>query len=125
MNDSIADTDLNEVSTPETPEEPTGNGQDVGETGGSSWYQTLFADAPTDNGGYESHALNYDGNESTSKIIRGVEGIAGNLNKSVILIGIGLLEKFNEQMSSESDQEEQEQVEEQENENSGFGVELE
>jgi len=115
MSDSIAETELNSVSTPETESEPKGNGQEVVENKGSSWLEKLLADAPDDDGTYETHALNFDRSESTSKIIRGVEGIAGNLNKAVILIGIGLLEKFNEHMDSEDeDQDEQEQPEDQE-----------
>lgn len=107
MSDSIADTELNSVSTPETESEPKGNGQEVPENTSSSWLDKLLADAPEDDGSYQTHALNFDRSESTSKIIRGVEGIAGNLNKAIILIGIGLLEKFNENMSEGSEEPEE------------------
>lgn len=106
MSDSIADTEINEVSDGETGSIPEGNGQDVPGNTGNSWVDKLLADAPVDDGSYTSHALNYDGSESTAKIIRGIEGFAGNLDKALVLIAIGLLEKFNENMDSGSQDEE-------------------
>ena len=52
---------------------------------------------------YQGHALNYDGEISTSRIIRGTEGLLGNMDKAVVDVIVGLLqkaskawEKFNE-----------------------------
>jgi len=99
MSDSIADTSMNEVSTGETSSEPQGSGQETVDTTGSSWLDKLMADAPPDDGTYRDHALNYDKSESTAKIIRGFEGFLGNLDKAVVLIGIGVVQKYQEAMT--------------------------
>ena len=50
---------------------------------------------------YVSHPLNYDGKNSTGRIIRGTEGIIGNLDKAVIDLIMGLVQKFNETFGKE------------------------
>jgi len=42
---------------------------------------------------YNTHALNYDGDDSTSRIIRGTEGIVGSLDKAVVDILVGIFQK--------------------------------
>lgn len=107
MSDSIADTDLNEVSTDKTTSDPTPGGQETTENKGGNWFDSLLADAPEDDGGYIDHALNFDKTESTAKIVRGIEGFIGNLDKAIVLILIGLLEKFNENMDTEKNEQDE------------------
>lgn len=112
MSDSIADTSLNDVSTSETTSESNPNGQDVVTNEGSSWLDKLLADAPPDDGGYIDHALNFDQTESTAKIIRGIEGFTSDLNKAIVLILIGVVEKYKENMSKDHDESENPESEE-------------
>lgn len=107
MSDSIADTVINEEQAQANPENT-----DViqGETSeqvsqGTNWRDILLADAPMDDGTYQSHALNWDNQESTGKIIRGFEGITGNLNKAVILIVMGVIQKVTEYQEGENQEE--------------------
>lgn len=51
---------------------------------------------------YKDHALNFSGKESIAKILRGMEGIAGNLNRAVILIALGLIELYQEKTGKAS-----------------------
>ena len=43
---------------------------------------------------YQSHPLNYDGDESTSRIIRGASGLLGNLDKASVDILVGVFKKM-------------------------------
>jgi len=66
-----------------------------------TWLRIIWADSPEKAlEEYKTHALNYDGKESTSRIIKGFEGVFGNLNKAIIDLGIGLGQKLNEWVSS-------------------------
>jgi len=59
------------------------------------WLKILWADSkdkPLSD--YTGHALNTDGSESTSRIIRGVEGLLGSVDKAVIDIAVGTFQKI-------------------------------
>jgi len=45
---------------------------------------------------YKDHALNWDKKESTGKIIKGLEGLSGNLDRAVIDLGVGICQKIAE-----------------------------
>jgi len=45
---------------------------------------------------YTNHVLNWDKKESTGRIIRGLEGLAGNLDRAIIDVGIGICQKIGE-----------------------------
>ncbi len=45
---------------------------------------------------YIDHPLNFDGMKSTARILRGLTGIAGELDYALIDIGLGALEKIKE-----------------------------
>lgn len=45
---------------------------------------------------YREHVLNWDNKDSTSRLIRGTEGIIGSLDKAVIDIFVGVIQKVNE-----------------------------
>lgn len=45
---------------------------------------------------YIEHPLNFDGEKSTARILRGLTGIAGELDYALIDIGLGCLEKIKE-----------------------------
>lgn len=49
---------------------------------------------------YKDHALNWDKKDSTGKIIKGLEGLAGNLDRAVIDIGVGIAQKIGEFFNS-------------------------
>ena len=49
---------------------------------------------------YNKHALNWDKTPSTGKIIRGLEGMMGTLDKAVIDFGVGICQKIAELFSS-------------------------
>lgn len=74
--------------------EPT---EEVTEEAESIWQRILSADSrdmPISE--YSVHPLNFDGKESTGRIIKGFEGILGNLNKAVVDIAIGVIQKVME-----------------------------
>lgn len=110
MPDSIADTSIGEEQAQSNAGEPDviQGEAPAEETGGTSWMDILLADAEPDDGTYESHALNWDRTESTAKIIRGAEGMLGNLNKAIILILIGVVQKVTEYQEGEDEPEEPE-----------------
>ena len=61
------------------------------------WKKILFADtADKPIGNYRTHALNYDNKDSTGRIIRGFEGMIGNLDKAIIDVGVGIIQKISE-----------------------------
>lgn len=45
---------------------------------------------------YIDHPLNFDNTKSTARILRGLTGIAGELDYAIIDIGLGCLEKIKE-----------------------------
>lgn len=45
---------------------------------------------------YIDHPLNFDGEKSTARILRGLTGIAGELDYAIIDIGLGVIEKIKE-----------------------------
>jgi len=58
------------------------------------WKRIIWADSPKkDLTSYSGHPMNYDNSNSTARIIRGMEGIAGSLDKAVIDILVGIIEK--------------------------------
>ena len=64
------------------------------ETPVPNWLKALGSDSPDkDISAYTTHPLNFDGQDSTGRIIRGCEGIIGNLNKSIIDIIVGVTQK--------------------------------
>jgi hypothetical protein len=110
MTDSIADTSIEEEmaqSNPENTDVIQGEAPEAGSSG-TSWQDILLADAPQDDGTYQSHALNWDNQESTGQIIRGFEGITGNLNKALILIVMGVIQKVSEYQEGDKEQENEE-----------------
>lgn len=48
---------------------------------------------------YIDHPLNFDGAKSTARILRGLTGIAGQLDYALIDIGLGCFEKIKEKRS--------------------------
>jgi len=48
---------------------------------------------------YSSHALNWDNKESTGRIIRGFEGLIGNLDRAFIDVLVGTFQKIGELFS--------------------------
>jgi len=42
---------------------------------------------------YRAHVLNWDGEPSTSRIVRGITGIFGSLNYALIDLGLGIIQK--------------------------------
>jgi len=61
------------------------------------WERIIKADSPDKPlSDYRNHALNWDGKESTSRIIKGFEGIIGNLDKAVVDVAIGTIQKIME-----------------------------
>ena len=43
---------------------------------------------------YGNHALNFDGKESTGKIIRGTEGLVGSLDRAIVEVVVGTIQKI-------------------------------
>lgn len=105
MSDSIANTSIEEEMAQANPENTDViQGEASAEVSeGTTWRDILLADAPADDAKYQSHALNWDNQESTAKIIRGFEGITGNLNKAVLLIVMGVIQKVTEYQESEKE----------------------
>ena len=65
------------------------------------WLQLLLADSPDKTiAEYGAHPLNFDGSVSMGRIIRGTEGMLGSLNKAVIDIVVGVVQKISEIMKS-------------------------
>ena len=65
--------------------------------GKSNWERILTATSPDKKIElYSDHVLNYDGKDSTGRIIRGSEGIAGSLDKAIIDIVVGVIQKGRE-----------------------------
>jgi len=59
-----------------------------------NWLKALGSDSPDKEiSAYTNHPLNFDGEDSTGRIIRGCEGIIGNLNKSIVDIAVGVIQK--------------------------------
>lgn len=50
---------------------------------------------------YADHALNWDNRESTGRIIKGIEGIVGNMDKAVVNLVIGVFQKISEFFSKD------------------------
>lgn len=48
---------------------------------------------------YRNHALNWDGKDSTGRIIRGTEGMLGGLDKAILDVIVGCIQKVNEFLS--------------------------
>ena len=66
-----------------------------------TWVKVIWADSGVKPlAEYRKHALNWDSTESTSRIIKGVEGILGNLDKAVIDIAVGVGQKINAWLKS-------------------------
>lgn len=51
---------------------------------------------------YQDHALNFDGSDSTGRIIKGLEGLLTNLNRAIIVLVIGVVEKYSEKRKNDS-----------------------
>ena len=45
---------------------------------------------------YVEHALNWDQKESTGRIIKGIEGLVGNMDKAIVNLVIGVFQKISE-----------------------------
>lgn len=45
---------------------------------------------------YRTHALNWDGKDSTGRIVKGTEGMLGSLDKAIIDLLVGCVQKVNE-----------------------------
>lgn len=45
---------------------------------------------------YAEHALNWDGKTSTGRIVRGVEGLSGDMNRAIIDVAVGVCQKLAE-----------------------------
>lgn len=70
--------------------------QDKKPTSGKSVFEWIVT-TPSPNktlDSYGEHVLNYDGDESTSRIIRGTEGLLGNLDKASLDIVVGIFKKI-------------------------------
>ena len=67
------------------------------------WMKILTAESPKKEvNEYLNHPLNFDQDKSTGKIIRGAEGIIGNLDRAIIDILIGVIEKLFKMFESKS-----------------------
>lgn len=100
MTDSIADTseDLNEVEADLEGLQslPGGNpnGQDVGENG-ADLVDFLKSKSPEKKlEQYQGHTLDFDGSESTRRLIRGLEGLLGATNYALADLVIGVAQKI-------------------------------
>ncbi len=49
---------------------------------------------------YGNHALNFDGKDSTGKIIRGTEGLVGSLDRAIVEVVVGTIQKIVEVVKS-------------------------
>jgi|SaaInl7_200m_RNA_FD_contig_71_924158_length_994_multi_4_in_0_out_0_2 hypothetical protein len=72
----------------------TNDTQRIPQQGLSNWQRIIQATSPPKSiESYADHPLNFDSTPSTGRIIRGSEGIIGDLDKAVVDIIIGLIEK--------------------------------
>ena len=70
-----------------------------------NWWKALSSDSPNKEiGEYLAHPLNFDNTQSTGRIIRGLEGIIGNLNKSVVDIAVGVMQKVAKMFERKAEQ---------------------
>jgi len=64
------------------------------------WRRILEADSsPKPLGEFMNHPLNFDQSSSTARIIKGLEGIVGNLDKAIVDVVIGVIQKVYEWIS--------------------------
>jgi len=64
------------------------------------WRRILEADSsPKPISEYMNHPLNFDNSVSTGRIIKGLEGIVGNLDKAIVDVAIGIIQKVYEWIS--------------------------
>lgn len=71
-----------------------------------NWWKALSSDSPNKEiGEYMAHPLNFDSTPSTGRIIRGLEGIIGNLNKSMVDIAVGMMQKIAKMFERKAEQE--------------------
>ena len=58
------------------------------------WMKIIAAESPNKQiPEYYTHPLNFDQSESTWRIIRGLEGIMGNLDRAIIDVVLGIVQK--------------------------------
>lgn len=76
--------DLDGETKEETPR-PSGKG---------FWEKLFSAESPEKKiSDYENHSLNYDHSEGMSRIIRGTEGLIGGLDRAILDIVVGVIQK--------------------------------
>lgn len=76
--------------------------KEVGAKVGTSFIEKLLTSdsSPKSVESFKTHALNWDGKESTARIIKGLEGLLGNLDKAVIDLLMGTIQKTREFIES-------------------------
>lgn len=89
----------NEAAAPEAPEVA----EEFEETGGAGFRFSMpdlsFLAARTGEGSvdeYINHPLNFDGRQSTARILRGCTGLCGQLDYALVDIALGVIEKIKE-----------------------------
>lgn len=102
MSDSIADTaeesEMTEVDFDglEQGSNPTPDGQEVGQNG-NNLVDFLKSKSPQKElEDYQGHTLDFDGSESTRRLIRGIEGLLGEANYAIADLVIGFAQKLSD-----------------------------
>jgi len=104
MAESMEDEDLEDIDMSDSSDSKSEN-QDLSGSGNSfSFLKDIIGAEPPPKGleQYKDHALNFSGKDSIAKILRGMEGIVGNLNKAVVLIALGVIELYNERTEAQT-----------------------
>lgn len=96
MAESIEDEDLEDIDMGSS---ESGNSENQDLSGSSDSFSVLkdiigSKPPPKPLESYQDHPLNFDGTDSSGRIIKGMEGILTDLNKAVLLVIMGLVEKY-------------------------------
>lgn len=104
MAEALEDEDLEDLGAESLGGESEGSSDSSGSGEAFSFLKRILGAEPPPKPveSYKDHALNFTGKESIAKILRGMEGIAGNLNRAVILIALGLIELYQERTGKAS-----------------------
>lgn len=98
MGEALDETDLEDMAS-QTLEDSNGETQELNDEDSSfSVLKDIISSEPPAKPleSYQEHPLNFDGSESSGRIIKGMEGILTDLNKAVLLVVMGLVQKYQE-----------------------------